>query len=238
MKISNSDIVIKIKEIDIILKHLDGLHKIRKEYLQRLSQVDEELRKKNNALESLSKLTFYGIYKKLIGNFKETLEILKNHYLELSLEYKDLEKSLSIIDFEISIIENKVENLQKLKEKYIKHLKIHPQKDLSDQQKNLILLNNKIISNLTLIKEIEEALAAGKTINYKFNAAIKFLATLKQKMLKERKSKIEIENFQVKKLVKFQDYIISINHYFIKYTQEVNDVYQVIIGENNIKSVI
>ena len=43
---------------------------------------------------------------------------------------------------------------------------------------------------------------------------------------------VELNNYKVSEIEKYQDYIIAINHAFIRYVGEVNDVYSIILDSS------
>jgi len=223
----------QLKNIQIAKLQLKQLKQTREDFKRRLLQIDQHLRKKHQIIERLNNVSILSLYKKVIGKLNSDLDLYKQNYLKLSIEYNDLAKSLDLLEYEIGILTNKATQFQSVKNE-LKVLLLAEEKLITiGHLKRWRSVVKKIEFKLNLLVEIEEAIKEGRRINLKFKAAIKYLESIAKEIGQTEKRKSKIERYKVHKEEKYQSYIIEINHGFIKYETELNDVYSLLLESDN-----
>jgi len=230
------DLVLQLKAIQIAESQLEKLLSRKLVYEQRISQIEKSIDYDSFAINKLSSNNIFSIYQLLIGKKKDSLELVKRHYLQLSIEYNDLNKSLALIKFEIEVLTRKIANKEDVKG----GLK-NAFSDLESVIKTAALARFRVILvksdfKMRLAQEIQEAVSAGEKINARFDEASKciedFIAALETRNYSEER----ISSYKVKNIENYQEIMIKINHDFIMYEVEVNDVYNEILGAKDYKS--
>lgn len=131
------NLISELKQIELIEIHYNDLILLKSEYEIRFNEIKTELIKKNTRIEALSKVTFKSLYLRAVGSLNLKLELHEKHYLNLSLEFNDLSKSLDLIDYEISVLKTKLNNLAKKKKEFRVGLKLLKRKGNNLNSKNL-----------------------------------------------------------------------------------------------------
>lgn len=224
------DIITELKRIHIAEKHLEKLYTLKEEYTHELAvlgtQIETELRK----IESLDNISIVSLYHKLLGNKDGVLEMLKKHYLQLSLRFNETSKALKNVVYEISILVSKIDKQNHLKEELKHKIQLFDNK-LTDHNlssyKELVL---RITSKLKLVKEIEEAIDQGMVVNKKFNITLSFIKKKAQAIYDEVNDKNVMASYAISNLGRYQDLITSLRHSLVKLEIEMNDVYQEILN--------
>ena len=145
----NKEIELLIGELQVmrvVKTQLAELKKKRNMYFRRKLELDKEVQRLDKSINRLSGASFLSIYKRIVGKQKNLLELTKKHYMEMCIELIDLEKSLELLDFEISVLKEKIVSEYKLENK-LKTLIQHQVDDTLDRElkeyKRLILKINK-----------------------------------------------------------------------------------------------
>lgn len=224
------DIIEQIGSIRRIQIYLEELWIKKEEYSKRMEEIEYETNKELNTINSFKKGSVYAIYQKLIGQKKEILEIAKQHYFELMLEYKELEKSIEKIDFDIQVLTQKPDTLSSLKKK-LKFQLTQKTKGLgSSKLKEYKKLFQLIDQKLVLVNEIEEAIKEGSSLNRKFNTAINYIVRKAKEIYNRKKIVGFMNTYEVRNLERYQNHIVAIQHGMTKFESELNDVYAQILN--------
>lgn len=224
------NIILDLKQIELLDIHLKTLLQKRTVYEKRLNQLAKELEIQNNQIQKLAKINIKSLYLKMIKKLELQLELYQKHYLQTALEYNDLIKSLELIDFEIRITKEKKEIESSKKLEFRRKLKKYKAKALNENLLEYREVIGKIEYNLKLSKELEEAIKEGSSVNRKFNSTLNLVKDAANKIYSKKKKNVEeLNSFKVSEIEKYQNHIVSINHSFLKYTSEINDVYNVIL---------
>lgn len=227
------DIITELKSINIAERHLSKVTTLEVEYTAELLKLENEIRTKCSKIESLSKLSVTSLYHRLVGDKNKTLELLKKHYLQLSLRFNEIDKSLKNLKYESSILESKIERQSELRET-LKHKIQLFEKKLENKTLNAY---RKVVKEMTiklrLMKEIDEAIDQAVIVNKKFNGSIRFIKSKAQEIYNEVNDQKLMYNYNISNLSKYQDRITSLKHSLIKLEIEINDVYVEILKDKN-----
>ncbi len=227
------DIITELKSINIAERHLSKVTTLEVEYTAELLKLENEIRTKCSKIESLSKLSVTSLYHRLVGDKNKTLELLKKHYLQLSLRFNEIDKSLKNLKYESSILESKIERQSELRET-LKHKIQLFEKKLENKTLNAY---RKVVKEMTiklrLMKEIDEAIDQAVIVNKKFNGSIRFIKSKAQEIYNEVNDQKLMYSYNISNLSKYQDRITSLKHSLIKLEIEINDVYVEILKDKN-----
>jgi hypothetical protein len=234
------------KEIVELIRNLKSAE-IAEQYLSRLLHANEYNAKKKNYLEklikkkfkkidSLTSISVKSLYYKLLKTKTQQLEIEKQRYFEISLEYNEILKTIENNNYEIDVLGRKVESIDSLrKELRSKVSNLSPKWDnQSTKLFKKIIEQNK--SNIALIKEFEEAIDLGVIVNKKLNKILKFIKDKAQSIYNEFEDKSIINDFQVNQIDKYQDLMVSLKHSLLKFDLEIEEVYQIILNDKSYKN--
>lgn len=227
------DIIQEIKSIQIANKQLNKLKLLRIEYLNDLELINESISKSSTFIDSLNKVSFYSIYTKLIRKRQAKLTIHKSYFLKQSLNYNEVIKSIELVDFEIEVLSNKSKKLKDSKDRLKELVSNQNIKSGVKEINKLKKLFAKISKNLALIKEFEEAIQQGVVLNRIFNKTINHLKKEAHRIFKKFKSDDILMTYDVRKIQKYQENLISLKHNLIKYEVEVQDVYKALLKTND-----
>ncbi len=139
-----------LKEVNILLRNK------REERIRLVAGVDAIAEK----LEDPAGFSVRNLFKQTLINEQEQHEIEKQEYLLLALRYKDCTEVISILEFELSILQEKIIHKNQIELAMTQALEaeeIHVQNLLPSQIKRLIEVNESIKDCINLHREIYEA---------------------------------------------------------------------------------
>lgn len=158
------DVIAQIVHLNVVKAHLDETKKALNDQYVEIEQMNIALSKELRDLEKLEGLSTKAIFHKILGNKEQQLDKERQEYLELSMKYEDLQKSIKILEYEENLLsakvegrtdlESKLESLKRLRETEI----IQSEPLLRD---SLLNISNDLESSYQLKKELEEAIEAG-----------------------------------------------------------------------------
>ncbi|MFK8104426.1 MAG: hypothetical protein AB8G15_18005 [Saprospiraceae bacterium] len=165
-----------------IKRHLKELATQLKAAYQELETLTQLLNKEAEDYEALEKLSIKAIFYKVLGSKAEQMEKERQEYLQASLKYDEVKKSIDLMEYEQNILKEKLTTLGNVKEQ-LDRLWMDREKSLikenGKQAKKLLQLNQQLENNLSLIKETREAIIAGESAQKVFLSMISALKTAK-----------------------------------------------------------
>lgn len=162
---------------DEIKKLLED-HQIVKKAESRLKEIDPEIARLRNELrplelnmqkefediEALEKLGMKTLFYKVLGSQQEQLEKERQDYLQASLKYDQVRKSLELLEFERNILIKKVGGLPAIEQR-LNELSTQQEKEIINMSGNASLEIKKIYSQIEAQQrmkiDISEAIKAG-----------------------------------------------------------------------------
>jgi hypothetical protein len=167
--------LVKLKSID---SHYQKTVELLNDKQREIQETTVQLAKELKDVETLENLSIKSIFHNVLGNKEEQLDRERQEYLEMSLKLKELVKSIELLEYEESLLKQKVENTESVKAE-LETLKKQREKlilSIPHQLKaSLVGLNNNIDKNHQILSEIEEAHKAGNTAAISINTVIKHL---------------------------------------------------------------
>lgn len=163
----------RYKSILLAKQHLGNLiPRLEKSY-QDLEQLTVILNGEYNDIVQLEKLSLKGLFLSILKTKEKQLELENQEYLEAVLQYRDLKKSIDLLQFEREILEEKVAEEEKVK---LQLTHLLAQRDLEVEQqyapikREMIDLNSKLDSEISYKRELHEALIVGMKVKEAFHA--------------------------------------------------------------------
>ena len=228
-------IIEQLRSIEISKVYLKELREKKREYQERITELQELTDNALIEIEQFDNNSFRSVLDKFLKGQKPSLEVAKQYYLDIVLEYNELLKAVGEIDFEIEILKNKISSGDSAKNELKRLLKNERLESGISEVKELKQVNKRIDSLTGLIFEMTEAIDEGKTLNRKFNSAINFLKRLAESIYTEVQDVDEMQSFEVFKLDRYQDHIIKIQHGMMKFEIEVNDIYKILMRDKSME---
>ncbi len=238
MRENLKNIVKEIRSIKLAKDHLAKLRTVRQQQKVRLSEIEKKISDNLTKIDRLSRTTLFSLYQKLFGEQEQLLELYKKHYLDLMLEYNELNKSVEKLDFEIDVLSKRSNKYKEVIRELKAQLRIRERDIQVIKLRDYRRLIKKIDGKLGLIKELEEAIREGSNLNRKFNAAIRFVENKAKELYNNMGDLDAMINHRVKKIDHYQDHLIAIQHSMIKFDAELSDVYREILKDKEFESKI
>lgn len=223
------DVVKKLRTISLARQHLEGIRIELVQQQKRLVEIEQELASRHDKIEQLNQRNIYSVLKELMGQKTQLLDLHKQHYLNLVLEFNELHLSISKLDYESDVLERKISKQQPLIEDLKDMLKARDALLSNPELRELQEVTRQIDHKLVLIREIEEALTEGKRLNRLFNNALRFIRTHTGHLYKMTRSTDFLSQYDAQVIDKYQMHMVKIQHCMIKFEAEVNDVYNSIM---------
>jgi hypothetical protein len=106
----------KVQNARRVQRHLEQLNiRLQKAY-DELDQLEQVLEKEFKDVEQLDKLSVKGLFHKILGSKEQQIEKERQEYLQASLKFNEHKKSVELLEYERSLLENKITNLKSLEE--------------------------------------------------------------------------------------------------------------------------
>ncbi len=168
----------KIDEQKTLKKRLDGFNEERDRLIVEVKKLRKQLIKENMDVDKMEKVSLTSVLTYINGSYDGKLEKEKMEALEAKLKYDSAEDELEMMEEKIKDIESKVEDIKKYEEEYIWLLKKKTD-SMEDKDENLKKTINVITSVKSEMKEIDEAVIAGRQALSAFSSVINDLNTAK-----------------------------------------------------------
>lgn len=159
------DTLTRIAELRAVQRHFDVTLDLLESTIAKKEQLELKMVDELEDITKLESLGIKSIFHKILGNKEEQLEKERQEYLQVTLEHKEILNSLEVIEFEKSILERKLvelddlvvdlEALKKTREDEILMTPSPLRNELKDTYQKVDLVVN-------FQKELEEAAKAGQ----------------------------------------------------------------------------
>ncbi|MBP6796059.1 MAG: hypothetical protein KA143_13430 [Saprospiraceae bacterium] len=131
-----------------------------------LIPLDQQVQKEYADVENLEKLGLKTMFYKVLGSKETQMEKERQEYLQASLKYDQVKKSLELLEFEYNLLKKKTDALPAI-EKRLDELSKQQELELMNMQGNAGLELKKIYAQIEtqqrMIIDINEAVKAGST---------------------------------------------------------------------------
>lgn len=151
-------------------KHLEKVKERLRVEQRRLIDLATALEKEHLDVLKIEHLTLKGIFHRILGDQKQQYEIEKQEYLMATLAYNEAVKTIELLEFEIDILEQKIDQIPELKlqlETLILSRNTDFKRLYPHLVRELISYNEQIDDLLAYKRELHEAsIVAVKTLHY------------------------------------------------------------------------
>lgn len=158
----------EFKSLELAQSHLNKLEVRMNKMEQKIEQLHSTLEKEYKDVEQLEKLSIRSMFEKILGDKEAQLEKEKQEYLNAALNYNEQKKSLELLEFEKEVLLKKLSTFDRIKSE-VHNLIRQREKSLIVKDplaKQLIQdLNKKIDQNISIKRELNEAIIVGLKIN-------------------------------------------------------------------------
>lgn len=146
-------------------QHQEALRKRLREEADALIKTDRKVKRKEKDVENLENGGMRSFLHKMVGDRDQLLEKEREEYLQAALKYNELSKSIDLMEFELNILEKKLLDFEKVQRKYRDLMKVRERELIQsdpDIGRDLLLLHKRIDHGQVMLRDIEEAIVAGK----------------------------------------------------------------------------
>lgn len=154
-----------IQRREKIKTHIQYLKKRLKIEEERADHLYQVLQKEGEDVKRLERASITKLFGKYLGNHEEQLDIEKQEYLMAVLKYKESNKKINDISFQLKVLAEKfikLKDADKVYKRLIREKKAKLLLDKHPEKKRIFLLEKDQLRNNGIIREMNEAIAVGK----------------------------------------------------------------------------
>lgn len=225
----------KIESLKVVESHVDEVKDQLSDAYNKLKSIDSKVQAELEDVVKLEKLTVKSLFYKTLGSKEQQLEKERQEYLEVLLKYKEYNKSIELMAYELALLEKKLTSLPSLKN----DLKV-----LKKQRKEEIIKSDDSMLKRELnavLKKLELHAALSVELNEAYNEGQKSLKTIQVVMdhLKKARQWGNWRGHQNKRrasilkhqaIDKAMKHLHVAQHHLNLFSRELKD-----LGENNIE---
>lgn len=155
----------ELQSTQLAVNHLERLTARLAEEYRRLERMNRLLDRKYADIRSLEHLSVRSLFRKVLGDQEEQLEMERQEYLQAVLQYKDLKKSIALLEFEQKILEEKAARLDKVRKEFAYLFQLREKEVVlkdEDRKNRIIRCNARMDQLFQRNREIYEAQAIGR----------------------------------------------------------------------------
>ena len=158
--------------------HLEGIESEISTCKSKMKEWEKILDDELKDIQSLESMGMKSVFHKVLGNKEEQLEKERQEFLEASLKYNELKKSLELLEYEKSVLQGKMED-QSYVEKELDRLKelreIEILKNNEASASELREISFKLDKCVSLNKELLEAIEEGEKADKILSVVLSYL---------------------------------------------------------------
>lgn len=223
------DAILEHKQLEKVSVHYDRISKQLKEESAALDKLEKQLRKEQRDVEKLEKTSVRSLFYKTLGNKEEKLEKERQEYVEVSLRYNDMYKSLNLLNYELDLLGKKLTSKEVVENRVNALMKQREQELMQTDPKvraQLMQLNKSIDNTHIVLKDIDEAFAAGGAALKVLQAMIVQLKSAKNwgqyDMMGNNKSASYVKHQAINRA---HSYASQARNLLMRFKEELQDVY-------------
>jgi chromosome segregation ATPase len=155
----------KLEELKAVERHYKSTREELSGAEKALEALEKDLDKELKDIEALEGLSVKSLFHKVLGSKEDQLEKERQEYLQLSLKHKEHVKDLEVLEFELGILEQKMDDVAVIRDK-IEKLKKEREKEIlqghSHLRNQLMAIYNEFDERRTRKAELTQAHRAGR----------------------------------------------------------------------------
>lgn len=169
---------LKLRERDRLKSILQKNHAALAKFTEKLRACSIVLEKEGDDLKKLESMSITGLFHTILGSKEEQLDKERQEFLAAKLRYDEAQKAVEDLNAEISKQIRALAAYEGIEEQYIKIMKEKESYILEHNDENsskLIELSEELTRLKSSVKEINEAILAGSSVNDKLQHMISSL---------------------------------------------------------------
>lgn len=147
-------------------KQLEKVYRRIEEAYHRLEETEKELEREHRDISALEGFSINRLFREILGNKEEQLEIQRQEYLQCVLKFRELNSLIRLLEFERNVLEEKVSQRTKLKAEIDRLVRLREQEIIDRQnerdKEEIAQLNNQLQKRSRVSREIYEAKRVGR----------------------------------------------------------------------------
>lgn len=148
-----------------VQQHQEALQKRLKEEAKALTMLESALKREERNVEIIEKGSLRSFFHQIVGDREKQVERKRQDYLDIALKYNELGKSIDLIEFELDVLNKKLIEFDRIQQRYRDLIKLR-EKELMQSDpgvgRDLLLLHKRIDHGQVMLKDIAEAMRAGR----------------------------------------------------------------------------
>ena len=219
----------ELRELEKVNEHVKSLRgQLDKDYAE-LTLLIKRLEKEYKEYEKLESGSLKGMFYQILGNKEQQLEKERQEYLQLSLKHDELNERVKLAEYELDVLEKKLDKYEFLQEKLKKLKKKREQLLLrgnSPESIKLRKLLHKMDETVLFIKDVDEAREMGRVVLQQLDQMIHFLKRARNWGNWDMRTKGSAYTYQKHTNIdRAKKTAYQIQHNLRKYEDEIRDVY-------------
>ena len=137
----------ELQQAQKVDRHLSQVNEQLEFAFKNLSTLEAKLQKEFRDIEQLEKLSVKGLFHQVLGSKEAQIEKERQEYLQASLKYDEAKKTSDLLEYERSLLENKVQNIPKLQTRLNSLIKIREKEIIAENS----LISKQVLDMLKMI---------------------------------------------------------------------------------------
>lgn len=209
--------------------HLAALQLRLQEERLELARLEQIVDKEYRDIVRLEKLGLPGLFRRILGNAEEQLELERQEYLQAILRFRDGQKQIELLEYEQQVLE------EKLREKPIRQQQLDQLLAKREQEllhldhplrKKLELLNLRIDQQVVVKREIYEAKIIGAKAKTFLRTVINGLKDIADSNIWSYDLSPSQEKQVKRKFDRLQDHLWTLRPLLAAFLDELKDIYE------------
>jgi len=163
--------------------HIEALEKDRSRLNKQLRHLKRVLKKEEADVNKLQRFSVKSLFYRFLKSQERQLEIELQEYVVAALRYNECLEALELLEFELAVLEQKVEEIPQL-ENHLDRLLIQKERllkqDFPEIATLLHALDLKVLQHANAVNEVDEALKAGMRARAQLRKLTKELGRVRQ----------------------------------------------------------
>jgi len=154
-----------VKSLELAEKHLARVEERLRKAIAELNRLDRIVEKEHQNYEELEKAGLRKIFRNILGKGDEKLEQEKQEYLEAVLEYNQQRREVELLEFERSVLREKVARADEIRAEFKREIDYHSEQMArldTPEGKELRKIDGELQDHLRVLREVNEALRTGR----------------------------------------------------------------------------
>lgn len=157
--------LLEFRQLQKVQHHFDELSRRHRAESAQIRKLAGLLKKEERDVRQLEKTSVRSLFHKVLGNKERQIEKERQEYLQVALKYNGLVESVELMDYEMRVLEKKLVRYDQVEKRYNKLIALREEELMQSDDaagRELMLLSRKIDRAHVLLKDIDEAIVAGK----------------------------------------------------------------------------